>query len=97
MSNLTLEQMIQQKNDLERQIKQKMSAERKENIAKIIEQMQQYGITVDDLKKGSRKSRSSKKQYTNPETGAVWSGMGKRPKWINEAVAKGIDIETFAS
>lgn len=97
MSNLSLAQMIQQKNDLERQIKQKMDADRKDNIAKVIALMTECGLTIEDLKKVPRKTRSSKKQYTNPETGAVWSGMGKRPKWINEAIAKGIDIEKFAS
>lgn len=96
-NQLSLDDLIRQKADLERQIKQKIAADRKKKIADILADMQAFDISVDDLAKGGlrRSKRSSGRTYINPETGAVWSGMGKRPNWIREALDKGIDIETF--
>jgi DNA-binding protein H-NS len=46
-------------------------------------------------------SRSGQKanmdaKFRHPETGATWSGRGRMPKWISEAVKKGQDKKTFA-
>lgn len=56
-------------------------------IADIKEKMEMYGITVDDLasskssKKTKNKSQASAK-YSDPQTGATWSGRGRQPKWL---------------
>ncbi len=94
--NLSLDELVQQKKALEIQIKRKISADRKKKIAEITAIMQAFDITLADLEKTPRKTRKdSGRTYKNPETGATWGGMGKRPKWISDAVAKGVDINTF--
>jgi DNA-binding protein H-NS len=35
-------------------------------------------------------------KFRHPETGATWSGRGRMPKWIKEAVQQGQDKQTFA-
>ena len=49
-----------------------------------------YGITAKDLgldkvkgKTGPTPGRKIAAKYRDPSTGAVWSGRGKTPKWIN--------------
>lgn len=92
--NVSLETLMQQKKELEAQIQRKITADRKKKIAEILSMMNAFDITVADLEKGGRKKTGSA-CYKNPETGATWGGIGKRPKWIVEAVEKGIDIKTF--
>ncbi|WP_433960877.1 H-NS family nucleoid-associated regulatory protein [Burkholderia pyrrocinia] len=54
--------------------------------------MQEYEITVREIE--SRTSRASSRRveprYWDPQTGATWSGRGKRPRWMN-----GRDPEEF--
>lgn len=92
--NLSLETLMQQKEELEKEIRRRINAERKKKIAEIQAIMRAFDITPDELGGGSRK-RGNGRRYQHPETGAVWEGLGKRPKWITDAVANGIDIETF--
>lgn len=35
-------------------------------------------------------------KFRHPETGATWSGRGRMPKWIKEAVEQGQNKQTFA-
>ena len=35
-------------------------------------------------------------KFRHPETGATWSGRGRMPKWISEAVKQGQTKQTFA-
>ena len=64
-------------------------------IQKIKELMQLYGITVEDLAGGSRAKPEKAKgsvpaQFKNPETGEMWTGRGRAPRWLD-----GKDKEQF--
>ena len=90
-----LSRLIQQKEELEQQIKQQMAIERSLKIAAIVADMKTYGITAADLEKAVKR-KTATVRYINPETGATWSGNGRLPKWIQQAKQAGVDIETFA-
>lgn len=65
-----------------------------------------YGITATDLKLGSTKKAGSKRAagsakepaavaYRNAE-GLTWSGgRGRKPRWIDEALARGESLEQY--
>lgn len=67
-------------------------------VAEIQARMKEYGITLDDLKGGARKSSSRTAvaaKYRNSATGESWSGRGRAPKWLAEELAKGRSKEAF--
>ena len=80
----TLQELMAQREALERQIEQTKKQERGEAIEKVRALMAEYGLTVADL--GSRKSGKAKKskssgnkvaaKYRNASTGETWSGRG---------------------
>jgi len=56
-------------------------------IATIQSQMQEYGITPEDLRAPRRSKTAKTRQtvepkYRNPSTGATWSGRGRTPLWL---------------
>lgn len=60
--------------------------------------MAQYGITVEDLSGGPKKLASKKTvsvKYRGPN-GEEWSGRGRPPVWMTEAVEQGKSREDFA-
>lgn len=67
---------------------------RKQEIASAVAQikslMEEYGITIEDLSKPSKSSAAKREsvppKYRNPATGKTWTGRGKSPKWIADAV-----------
>ncbi|RQS44322.1 H-NS family nucleoid-associated regulatory protein [Burkholderia sp. Bp8986] len=67
-------------------------------ITTIREQIEEYGITPDQLFGHRRAAASSRRasiaprsrapvppKYRDPKTGATWSGRGKAPRWIASA------------
>lgn len=82
-------------------LEQEAEALRKAEMATVITEikakMAEYGITSKDL--GVIKSKSKKQpgatspaRYRNKE-GQSWSGRGRKPKWVIEALATGKTLE----
>jgi DNA-binding protein H-NS len=67
-------------------------------VAEIQAKMKEYGISIDDLKPGARKSKTrgpAAAKYRNPATGESWSGRGRAPKWLAEELARGGSKDAF--
>lgn len=84
-------------------LKQQAEAQRKAEIAAVVAdiraKMDEYGITQADL--GSRRAGASSKgstvapKYRNAQTGETWTGRGKMPRWLQNAVDAGKTKESF--
>ena len=106
----TLQELMSQREDLDRQIQEMTTKGRAEAIEKIRALMADSGMTLADL--GGRAARgtsgsegkAAKKEpgakvaakYKNESTGESWSGRGLKPKWLTAAIAAGKKIEDFA-
>ncbi len=60
----------------------------------------EYGFTIEELFDLPVSPKSSgagaKPKYRNPENqDETWSGRGRKPQWIKEAVEKGADLSSF--
>jgi DNA-binding protein H-NS len=99
----SLQDLLDRKAALEREIEATRRQEKTEAIAKVKALMSEYGLTVADLNaKGSAKSGGGKGskvavKYRNKATGDTWSGRGLQPKWLKAALAAGRKIEEFAA
>lgn len=103
----TLQELMAQKEALERQIDQTRNQDRAEAIEKVRTLMTEYGLTAADLgartsAKAARKSRNPgtggkvAAKYRNASTGETWSGRGLQPRWLKAALASGRKLTDFA-
>ena len=98
----SLQELIAQKEALERQIELAQKQDRSEAITKIRSLMSEYGLSVSDLstkntpKARGRTGNKVAAKYRNKATGDSWSGRGLQPKWLKAALAAGRKIEEFA-
>jgi len=104
----TLQELLAQKEALDRRIKEATSKGRTEAIAQVKALMADHGLTVADLSrsagkgKGARKSKTSPgakvaAKYRNSSTGETWSGRGLQPRWLKAALAGGKSLTDFAA
>ena len=101
MSNL--QELLEQKQALERQIQEAQSATRREAVAEIRRLMQVNGLTVADLMTSNTRKSSSETgvrkpvapKYRNPESGETWTGRGLKPRWLATAIGAGKSLEDF--
>lgn len=97
----TLQELLTQKEALERQIEQTKKRDRADAISKVRALMAEYGLSLSDL--GTKSSPTAKPgsrtkvpvKYRNQATGDAWSGRGLQPKWLKSALAAGRKIDEF--
>lgn len=103
----TLNELLAQREALEKQIIETRRGEHAKALAQIRALMDQYGITLADLsgkaakgpgraKKASKTGAKVAPKYRNAATGDTWSGRGLQPRWLKAALAAGRKLEDFA-
>jgi len=99
----SLQDLLERKAELEREIEATRRQERADAISKVKALMSEYGLTMADLTaKGAPRNNSSARggkvavKYRNAATGDTWSGRGLQPKWLKAALAAGRKIDEFA-
>jgi DNA-binding protein H-NS len=99
----SLQELLDQKAELERQIDATRRQGRADAIAKVKALMSEHGLTLADLSTktpGPKASTASGSKvaakYRNAATGDTWSGRGLQPKWLKAALAAGRTIDEFA-
>jgi DNA-binding protein H-NS len=57
----------------------------------------EFGFSLADLTGGKKAPRPAQPpKYAHPENASVtWSGRGRRPGWVKEALAKGKSLDEF--
>ncbi len=97
----TLQELLQQKEALEREIELTKKRDRADAIAKVRALMAEYGLTLADL--GGRSAMPAAKstggkvapKYRNAATGDTWSGRGLQPNWLKAALSAGRTLDDF--
>ena len=99
----TLQELLDQKAELDRQIEATRRHERADAIARVKALMSEHGLSMADLSGKSSTPRAASTtggkvaaKYRNTATGDSWSGRGLQPKWLKAALAAGRKIEEFA-
>lgn len=88
----TLEQLQAQIDALQAKAEAIRQKERVEVIARIREAIGHYGITSSELFRG-RPAKKAKAQAMYSDGANTWSGRGRRPRWVVEALEAGKTLE----
>jgi DNA-binding protein H-NS len=86
----TYKELIAQREMLDKQIEEVKAKEFTAVVEQLKQKIAEYGISASDLGLSRAKTKTTKvssrgaiaPKYRDPQTGAVWSGRGKPPKWI---------------
>lgn len=99
MQSLSLQDIIQLKEDLKKLEKSK----EQEVVKRFISEMEAIGVSYESIKDKKvsellKKSTAGKKpaKYMNPNDGKTWNGFGPMPKWLKEFVDAGHNKEEFS-
>lgn len=100
----TLQELLNQQADLNRQITELRLAQRAQAIAQIRTILAQHGLTMTDVttaptatnKAPANLGKKVAPKYRHPVLGATWTGRGLKPKWLSEELAGGKQLSDFA-
>jgi DNA-binding protein H-NS len=105
LSKYNLGELKQLQVDIEKEIKGRQQDEVKKAREQILSIAQTLGVSVEDLLADSKKKAKAgasetkekvRAQYRNPnDPEQTWTGRGRQPKWVVEALAQGKKMEDF--
>ena len=94
-----LKELLELQTKLNKAIELRKKADRYEVFAKINALASESGFSLDELlnQKASKLKTPAIVKYRNPNNQAEgWAGRGRKPKWVEELLAQGKDLEDFA-
>jgi len=82
-----LENLVQQREEIEKQIAEIRAAEQAEALAKVRNLIRLHNISLTDVfeRKAAIKPAARKvaPKYRDPDTGTTWTGRGRSPAWFD--------------
>lgn len=110
LDSMSLEELRNLRGQVDRAITGFSERKRREAIAAAEEAVKAHGFSLADLTgtrrgrgagraagKGAARQAADEPRYANPEDGSqTWSGRGRRPRWIQDALSSGKTLEDFA-
>jgi DNA-binding protein H-NS len=102
LSKYNLSELKGLQHDIEREIKSREQQEVKKAREQILSIAQSVGLPIDQLivnagkKAKTEKTTTVRAKYRNPtDSEQTWSGRGRQPRWVVEALAKGKKLDEF--
>lgn len=102
LSKYNLSELKGLQQDIEREIKNRGQEEVRKAREQILSIAQSVGLPIEQLissagrKPNSGKGSTVRAQYRNPDNSEqTWSGRGRQPKWVVEALRKGKTLDEF--
>jgi DNA-binding protein H-NS len=102
LSGYNLSELKGLQHDVEKAIRDRQQQDVQTARDQILAIAKDAGISVDELLASSDKKAKTgsgqkvKPQYQNPtDSSQTWSGRGRQPKWVAEALASGKKLDQF--
>ncbi|GLQ30959.1 H-NS histone family protein [Litoribrevibacter albus] len=99
-SEYSLEDLKQIQKDLEKTIKSKAQDAKKTALQQIHNIANEHGLDLDEvldgLKNPSKKKAKVAPKYQNPKNNSeTWTGRGRKPKWVEQALSEGKSLSSL--
>ncbi len=88
----TVEELQKLARDIEAEIERRQEAERERLMAQVRDAATRYGMSLEQFLRPPAKKRRTRPEpkYRNPNNPKqTWSGRGKQPDWVQDALAAG--------
>ncbi len=101
LTNLSLSEL----HELEKDVSKRITHRKEEDRKRVLHQMKALaagiGMTIDEALAGDKRPKSKRGQvkpkYKNPDNPSeTWSGRGKKPAWVQQAIQQGKTLEDLA-
>src|SRR6185295_20189837 len=101
LSKLSIEELESLAKDIQTEVTNRREAERQRVLGQMRELAASLGLTLEEVVRLERSNKGStgggQAKYRHPnDPSLTWSGRGKRPAWVNEALAAGKSLDDFA-
>ncbi|TCP60234.1 DNA-binding protein H-NS [Rhodovulum bhavnagarense] len=96
LEKLSLDELKALRKDVDAAIESFQQRKKAEARAELEAKARELGFTLDEIVRMKARRVKAAAKYRNPENASeTWSGRGRRPKWLEEALNAGADLADF--
>jgi DNA-binding protein H-NS len=96
LEKMSLEDLHELRKQVDAQIRNYEKRKKKEALVAAQKAAQEHGFNLDDILNDKGGSKGLPK-YANPaDPDQTWTGRGRQPNWVKEALSKGKSLEDLA-
>jgi DNA-binding protein H-NS len=96
LSTLSISELKSLKNDIDKAIKTYEDRNRNKALIAMEKAAQEFGFSMDDVLK-SKKTKKAAPKYMNPANPSqTWTGRGRQPQWVKNALDQGKTMSDLA-
>ena len=92
LAAMSIEQLDELKDNIDKEKLSREAASKAEGLARIKALASEYGISMEDALNAPEKTKKPVAPKYADGKGNTWTGRGRKPKWIENLIASGIDI-----
>lgn len=97
LDHMSRKELLTLQKDVEKALKTAELRERTEALKAAEKAAAEFGFSLDEVLSGAPKATQKKTKasakYRNPENpDETWTGRGRKPHWVHEALSNGVDI-----
>ncbi len=96
LSKMTRKELTELRGNIDDALKEAEVRERREALEAAEKAAAEYGFSLAELSGDARRSAKgakAKAKYRNPSNSdQTWSGRGRKPQWVHDALKAGADI-----
>lgn len=96
LEKLSRKELLELRDQVEKALENAEARERKEALKAAEKAAAAYGFSLSELASQptrSAKGAKAKAKYRNPaDTSQTWTGRGRKPQWVHDALKAGADI-----
>ena len=97
LTSMSRKELLELQANVEKALKDAEQRERIEALKAAEEAAAKFGFSLDDLMSDTGKGPKGVPRFANPADPAqTWTGRGRKPKWVNEWLDQGNDLEGLA-
>lgn len=94
LANMSLNELLTHRDDVDAAILNKKELEKAQVIEDMKSLAEERGFDFGELVGGKKARKKPQAKYRNPEDASqTWTGMGRKPKWVEAALADGKSLD----
>ncbi len=94
LEKMSRKELRELRDRIEKALKTAEARERKEALKAAETAAAEFGFSLSELSgDGAKSVKTAKPKYRNPNNpDQTWTGRGRKPQWVHDAIKTGIDI-----
>ncbi|WP_171100979.1 H-NS family nucleoid-associated regulatory protein [Ruegeria sp. HKCCD7255] len=93
LEKMSRKELLELRNKVDKALKTAELRDRKEALKAAEKAAAEFGFALSELAPGTGKAVKSAAKYRNPKDAAqTWSGRGRKPQWVHEALKSGAGL-----